>query len=115
VRSPVISKAGHLDQPINIHLTGCPNSCAQHHVGDIGLQGVKANFNSASVEAYHVVFGGGTGANAASAGRCSGHSFGEIPRCSSALRVHLAPGPQQSFRELHASLRGQGVARQFSE
>jgi ferredoxin-nitrite reductase len=25
-----------LDQPINIHLTGCPNSCAQHYVGDIG-------------------------------------------------------------------------------
>src|SRR5438067_1601749 len=26
-----------LDMPINIHLTGCPNSCAQHYVGDIGL------------------------------------------------------------------------------
>ena len=28
-----------LDQPINIHLTGCPNSCAQHYIGDIGLVG----------------------------------------------------------------------------
>ena len=28
-----------LDQPVNIHLTGCPNSCAQHYVGDIGLLG----------------------------------------------------------------------------
>src|SRR4030095_3445606 len=27
-----------LDQPINIHVTGCPNSCAQHYIGDIGLQ-----------------------------------------------------------------------------
>jgi ferredoxin-nitrite reductase len=26
-----------LDQPVNIHLTGCPNSCAQHYIGDIGL------------------------------------------------------------------------------
>jgi ferredoxin-nitrite reductase len=26
----------HLDQPINIHFTGCPHSCAQHYVGDIG-------------------------------------------------------------------------------
>src|SRR5690606_35341354 len=26
-----------LDTPINIHLTGCPNSCAQHYAGDIGL------------------------------------------------------------------------------
>ena len=26
-----------LDGPINIHLTGCHHSCAQHYVGDIGL------------------------------------------------------------------------------
>ena len=30
-----------MDQPINVHLTGCPNSCAQHYIGDIGLIGVK--------------------------------------------------------------------------
>jgi ferredoxin-nitrite reductase len=24
-----------LDSPVNIHLTGCPNSCAQHYIGDI--------------------------------------------------------------------------------
>jgi len=26
-----------LDQPLNIHLTGCHHSCAQHYIGDIGL------------------------------------------------------------------------------
>jgi ferredoxin-nitrite reductase len=26
-----------LDQPVNIHLTGCHHSCAQHYIGDIGL------------------------------------------------------------------------------
>ena len=26
-----------LDTPINVHLTGCPHSCAQHYIGDIGL------------------------------------------------------------------------------
>ena len=30
-----------LDQPVNIHLTGCPNSCAQHYMGDIGLLGTQ--------------------------------------------------------------------------
>src|SRR5207248_4692331 len=30
-----------LDSPLNIHLTGCPNSCAQHYTGDIGLLGTK--------------------------------------------------------------------------
>jgi ferredoxin-nitrite reductase len=36
-----LNKRVKLDQPINFHLTGCPNSCAQHYIGDIGLQGVK--------------------------------------------------------------------------
>ncbi len=53
-----------LDQPINIHFTGCPNSCAQHYVGDIGLQGVKVAGAAESDEGYNVVFGGGTGAGA---------------------------------------------------
>ena len=57
-----LNKKLQLDHPINIHLTGCPNSCAQHYVGDIGLQGVRVG--QASSEGYHVVFGGGTGADA---------------------------------------------------
>lgn len=49
-----------LDQPINIHLTGCPHSCAQHYIGDIGLQGVKVkNDLGETVEGYNVVLGGG--------------------------------------------------------
>ena len=54
-----LNKRLQLDQPINIHLTGCPHSCAQHYIGDIGLQGVKVNVASASVEGYNIVFGGG--------------------------------------------------------
>ena len=50
-----------LDQPINIHLTGCPNSCAQHYMGDVGLLGVK----SKGEESYHVFVGGGFGAHQA--------------------------------------------------
>ena len=50
-----------LDAPINIHLTGCPNSCAQHYMGDIGLLGVK----SQGAEAFHVFVGGGFGASQA--------------------------------------------------
>jgi ferredoxin-nitrite reductase len=46
-----------LDQPVNIHFTGCPNSCAQHFMGDIGLMGVKVQ----GAEGYHVFVGGGFG------------------------------------------------------
>lgn len=53
------------DEPIRIHLTGCPNSCGQHHIGDIGLQGCLARLNDGTqVEAYDVCLGGRLGADA---------------------------------------------------
>jgi len=54
-----------LDQPINIHLTGCPHSCAQHYMGDIGLLGTKVKVSGESVEGYHVFVGGGFAENQA--------------------------------------------------
>ncbi len=56
-----------INQPINIHLTGCPNSCAQHYIGDIGLVGCRITINDEgdTVEGFHIVAGGGYGANAA--------------------------------------------------
>jgi ferredoxin-nitrite reductase len=50
-----------LDQPVNIHFTGCPHSCAQHYMGDIGLLGAKT---ADGREAYHVFVGGGFGSRA---------------------------------------------------
>jgi len=50
-----------LDTPINIHLTGCPNSCAQHYMGDIGLLGTKVR----GEDGYHVFVGGGFGSSQA--------------------------------------------------
>ena len=55
-----------LDGPLNIHLTGCPNSCAQHYIGDIGLVGTKVlvSEDGDQVEGYHVHVGGGFGPDA---------------------------------------------------
>ncbi|MEO1526475.1 MAG: NirA family protein [Planctomycetota bacterium] len=50
-----------LDQPINIHLTGCHHSCAQHYIGDIGLLGCKVEVGDDMVDGYHVHLGGGWG------------------------------------------------------
>ncbi len=50
-----------LDQPINIHITGCHHSCAQHYIGDIGLQGCKVEQGEEMVDGYHVHLGGGWG------------------------------------------------------
>jgi ferredoxin-nitrite reductase len=50
-----------LDTPVNIHLTGCPHSCAQHYIGDVGLLGTKVSVGDDMVEGYHVYVGGGYG------------------------------------------------------
>ena len=56
-----------VDLPVNIHLTGCHHSCAQHYIGDIGLIGAKVTINDEGdqVEGYHLHVGGGFGAQGA--------------------------------------------------
>lgn len=50
-----------LDQPINIHLTGCHHSCAQHYIGDIGLIACQVEVGDDMVDGYHICLGGGWG------------------------------------------------------
>jgi ferredoxin-nitrite reductase len=56
-----------LDGPVNIHLTGCHHSCAQHYIGDIGLIACKVatSEDGDAVEGYHIHVGGGFGPDAA--------------------------------------------------
>ncbi len=50
-----------LDKAVNIHLTGCHHSCAQHYIGDIGLIAAKVAVPGSEdeVEGYHLHAGGG--------------------------------------------------------
>jgi ferredoxin-nitrite reductase len=50
-----------LDQPINVHFTGCHHSCAQHAIGDIGLIATKVEVGDEIVDGYHILLGGRTG------------------------------------------------------
>lgn len=86
-----LNKRLQLDQAINIHLTGCPHSCAQHYIGDIGLQGVKVNASGSSVEGYNVVLGGGSGINGAIGKDVfKGIAFSELPGLlEHVLKVYL--------------------------
>ncbi len=56
-----------LDTPVNIHLTGCHHSCAQHFVSEIGMLACKIDVgeDAEPVEGYHVLIGGGFGPQAA--------------------------------------------------
>lgn len=53
-----------LEDEIRINVNGCPNSCGQHHIGDIGLQGCLAKVEGQRVEAYDICLGGRLGGNA---------------------------------------------------
>jgi sulfite reductase beta subunit-like hemoprotein/nitrite reductase/ring-hydroxylating ferredoxin subunit len=42
---------------LRVHVSGCPNSCAQHQVGDIGLAGSKVKVGGRTTDGYHVFLG----------------------------------------------------------
>ncbi len=42
---------------LRVHISGCPNSCAQHQVGDIGLAGSKVRVGGKARDGYQVFLG----------------------------------------------------------
>jgi len=64
------------DQQLSIHVTGCPNSCGQHWIADIGLEGKKIKYEGQLTDAWSFALGGALGQHA---------SFGRLVnyRCAS--------------------------------
>ena len=93
-----------LDVPVNVHLTGCHHSCAQHYIGDIGLIGAKVTVSEEgdTVEGYDIVVGGGFAENPRigteiwKAVKAEDAPF----RVEALLRTYLArrTGPEESFQ-----------------
>ncbi len=50
--------------PVSIHWSGCPASCGNHQVADIGLQGKRARVDGEVIDAVDVFLGGSSGPNA---------------------------------------------------
>ena len=53
------------DQQLKLHVTGCPNSCGQHWIADVGIEGKRIKQNGTLVDAYYFCVGGGVGRQAA--------------------------------------------------
>ncbi|HEX3821984.1 MAG TPA: nitrite reductase, partial [Candidatus Sulfotelmatobacter sp.] len=49
------------DHHLKLHVTGCPNSCGQHWIADVGLEGKKIKVNGQMVDAYYFCVGGALG------------------------------------------------------
>src|SRR6202162_1916623 len=57
---------------LHIKISGCFNSCGQHHIADLGFYGVSRNKNGYSVPHFQVVLGGKWTENAGSYGLAIG-------------------------------------------
>ena len=49
------------EQHLKLHVTGCPNSCGQHWIADIGIEGKKIKVGDRMQDAYYFCLGGAVG------------------------------------------------------
>jgi len=49
------------EHQLKLHITGCPNSCGQHWIADIGIEGKKIKVDGKLVDAYYFCVGGSVG------------------------------------------------------
>ena len=93
------------DQHLKINVTGCPNSCGQHWIADIGIEGKKTKVEGTMVDAYYFCVGGAVGKHQRTA-RPIGYRAAatDVPDAiERLLRAYLAErGDGQSFREFTA-------------
>lgn len=74
-----------LDEPLRLHITGCPNACAQYQIAQIGLMGAKTKVDGQIVDAYDILIGGQVGRGAA-----FGHVvLRKVPATECARRLEL--------------------------
>jgi sulfite reductase (ferredoxin) len=93
------------DRHVRINVTGCPNSCGQHWIADIGIEGKKLKVDGTLVDAYYFCVGGAVGRHQAVA-RPVGYrvAAAEVPAAiERLLRRYLEERrPGEGFREFAA-------------
>ena len=96
-------------EDIKLHITGCPNSCGQHWIADIGIEGKKIKQDGQMVDAYYFCVGGSVG-QFASIARPVGYrcAADEVPNAITRLLAHFhahryAAEPLQQFLARHST------------
>ncbi|HWG36742.1 MAG TPA: nitrite/sulfite reductase [Terriglobales bacterium] len=91
--------------PLRINLNGCPNSCGQHWIADVGLQGTRVKTPEGPEDGYDIFLGGGLGAGATLARKALGRvRASELAARLESLLRHFEQErfPQESFRDFVA-------------
>jgi sulfite reductase (ferredoxin) len=106
------------EQHLKLHVTGCPNSCGQHWIADLGLEGKKIKQDGKLIDAYYFCVGGAVGKHQAIGRpvgyRCPAHEVPEaIERLLGQYQVMREPGEnlrqffgRHSTEEIRAFLAG---------
>jgi sulfite reductase (ferredoxin) len=105
LRQRLAEKSHTMDEAIqNLHIkvSGCFNSCGQHHVADLGFYGVSRHSGSYTVPHFQVVLGGEWGHNAGSYGL----AMGAVPAKRIPEVVERLTGRYVSEREKNESFKG---------
>ncbi|HSZ63671.1 MAG TPA: nitrite/sulfite reductase [Terriglobales bacterium] len=85
------------DQQLKLHVTGCPNSCGQHWIADIGIDGKKMKVDGQFVDAYYFCLGGALGLHQSTA-RLTGYRCPatEVPDAIERLLRHYLDARQSN-------------------
>jgi sulfite reductase (ferredoxin) len=109
-------------EQLKLHITGCPNSCGQHWIADIGIEGKKLKVDGRMVDAYYFCVGGSVGEFASIARpvgyRCAASEVPDaIERMLHEFNEQRAPGEnlrrffaRHSNEQIRAWLAGEFVA-----
>jgi sulfite reductase (ferredoxin) len=115
------------EQHLKLNVTGCPNSCGQHWIADIGIEGKKQRVNGEMVDAYYFCVGGAVGQFASIARpigyRCPAtevpaaidrllHSYLELRRDDENLRKFFARHSDEKLRTFLAGQEVEAVPRE---
>jgi len=56
-------RSGWYQDKIRVHFSGCPSSCGQHQIADLGFRGARTKVDGKMVDAYDLFVGGRLGQN----------------------------------------------------
>jgi len=91
IRKRLSNKSLELDEAVTdlrIKISGCFNSCGQHHVADLGFYGTSRTVSNRKVPHFQVVLGGSWGDNAGAYGM----GIGSVPSRSIPLVIERITG-----------------------
>ncbi|MHC4553440.1 MAG: hypothetical protein ACYSUT_11865 [Planctomycetota bacterium] len=94
-------------EKILINITGCPNSCAQYYIADIGLRGRRIREESGSVEAYELRIGGTQTQHGAIVGDFKLDDCERVIRC--VLETFMKVCKEHDYDSLAAHVRDKGI------